>query len=139
MLVRVQRVSVTRCRSQRPLPEVEHIVGAGTEGQQAFDAVTQGSCLRPSGEKLKAPIDRRSCGEESLTYRLNQRRIAHMRGFSEQAGGQVPLGVDGKQLVDFTYVALDEICCRLDTLRSDVLASGHQVEDEIVDQRLNRY
>jgi hypothetical protein len=38
-----------------------------------------------------------------------------MRGFSEQAGGQVPLGVDGKQLVDFTYVALDKICYRFDT------------------------
>ena len=62
-----------------------------------------------------------------------------MCGFSEQAGGQIPLGVDGKQLVNFTYVALDEICYRLDTFRSDVLASGHQVEDEVVDQRLNRY
>src|SRR5262249_40014826 len=104
-----------------------------------FDAVTQGSCLRPSGEKLKAPIDRRSCGEESLSDRLNQRRIARMGSFSEQAGGQVPFAVDCKQLVDFTYLALDEVCCRLDTLRSDVLASGHQVEDGIVDQRLNRY
>ena len=62
-----------------------------------------------------------------------------MRGFGEQAGSQIPLGVDGEQLVDSTYVALDEICDRPDALRRDVLASGHQVEDGVVDQRLNRY
>ena len=34
--------------------------------------------------------------KETLTYRLYKRRIAHLRGFSEQASGQIPLSVDCK-------------------------------------------
>ena len=87
----------------------------------------------------KAPIDRGSRGEESLAYRLNKRRIIHMRGLGEQASSQIRLGVDGKQLVDSIYVSLDKICDRLDAFGSDLLASGHQVENGVVDQRLNGY
>ena len=90
VLVRVQRVSVTRCRSQRPLPEVEHIVGASTEGQQAFYALTQGCCLRPSGEKLKAPIDRRTASSIigiSVSSSVSTRSKARRRGRRGDASG----------------------------------------------------
>src|SRR5215475_391510 len=94
---------------------------------------------RRSAKKLKAPVDRCSCREESLANRLEQRWITHMRGLRKQAGGQIALCIDGKQLIELTCVSLDEFGGRPGILCSQVLASGHQVEDRIVDQRLNRY
>src|SRR5262249_13739340 len=108
MFVRFQKALLTRRHSQRPLAGVEHAIGAGTEGQQAFEALTQGCCLRRSAKKLKAPVDRCSCREESLANRLEQRWITHMRGLRKQAGGQIALCIDGKQLIELTCVSLDE-------------------------------
>src|SRR6185437_5858520 len=101
--------------------------------------LTQRCCLWPFWEKPKAPIDRRTCGEEPLADWLNQGWIAHMRSFREQAGCQVSFSVDGKQLIDSTYIALDEISYRLDTLGSNDVSSDHQVEDGIIDQGFNCY
>ena len=55
LLVRLQRVSVTRRRPQRALSDVEHIVGARTEGEQAFGPLAQGRCLGPTREKTEGP------------------------------------------------------------------------------------
>ena len=131
LLVRFQGVPVTRRHPQRALSDVKHVIGRPHQRRAVVRARSRNAVVSgPPGSRLKAPIDRRRCGEETLTYRLYEHRIAHLRGFSEQAGGQIRLSVDGKQLVDFTYIALDEICYRLDTLRSDVLASVTKLKTE---------
>ena len=94
----------------------------------------QGRCLGPARELTKVPVDRRSCGEEPLAYRLDEHRVADMCSFGEQASSQIRLGVDGQQLVDFTYPTLDETRDCADTLRRDVLASHDQVENGVVNE-----
>src|SRR5215469_4891654 len=124
---------------QHSLSHVEHVVGPGAEGEQASGALQQWRCLRLDRETTEAPFGGRGCGKETLANRLDERGVTHMCSFGEQASNQIPFGVDGEQVVYFTYVSLDEICDRLVALRRDLLTLGYQVEDGVIDQGLNGY
>ena len=100
------RAAITR-RSKHALAEFKYIVGAKSESQQAFETLPQLGYLKAPGEKLKPPLERCRSGEEPFAYRLDQCRITYMRCFRKETGGQVSFGIDRKQMIEPTYVALD--------------------------------
>ena len=61
-----------------------------------------------------------------------------MHGLSQQAGGQIGLGVDRQEPVQSTDAALDQVGDSNRALCGDFFAADDQIEHGIIDQRLDR-